>query len=793
MGLQDIVGISDQNRYKKMVYDLPVGIMCSDINGNITFVNTFLREKHWFRDESLNEGNSIFSLLSGDTELKTIFEKSLKYNYETDRVIRHIPDIGSEFSLRIRTRNERNDTETVTGHVFLIEEHSTGTDITNRFQRLVVEDVIERTYLRFKDLAVADIDDNILQSLATIGKITDSDIVSIFQFTPGGRLFCDHSWHRSVTDIAKEDKLKQLVIANPDCFNITDKKLFFFTNNDLKTLKCDTRKSSDIFTEQNNHSLIIVPMYGHRTKIGFICLSSPIEPDNTDPEVLRLFNYLGEIIVSALEHRNTDKLLLKSEEKYHRIFNEIHDIYYETDLGGVILTISPSVQYYLGYEDKELIGRSIQTLYKKSSDRSEFLRQIVKNGFVSHYEITLANKNGNAVYISVNAHLVYENGIPTMIAGMIRDVTELKKTHRELKEQKKLLASTFESIPDLLAVIDRDYNIVLSNWKGHEYFTAENKGSGSFCYRTFLQKDKPCDPCLPFNVFESGEIITYQMHNEIDDTFREVRVIPIPDNEGRVSKILEHVRDITEQKKAEMELIDAKLIAETASKAKSEFIANMSHELRTPLNSIIGFSDFLLEGAFGKLNDKQEKYLSNISNSGKHLLMIINDILDISKIEAGEMELRPEHFAINEAIEEVITIMDSQAQKKGIILTNKVSNVLSINADRAKMKQVLYNLLSNAVKFTPVGGSVDIDANINHDLLTIIVRDTGIGISDVDKDLLFHPFKQIDSFYNRQHEGTGLGLALVSKFVEMHSGNIDVDSEPGKGSCFIVKIPVKQN
>jgi signal transduction histidine kinase len=177
--------------------------------------------------------------------------------------------------------------------------------------------------------------------------------------------------------------------------------------------------------------------------------------------------------------------------------------------------------------------------------------------------------------------------------------------------------------------------------------------------------------------------------------------------------------------------------------------------------------------------------------------MIINDILDLSKIEAGEMELRPECFNFNEAIDEVTTIMDSQAQRKNITLTNNVTGVLSVNGDRAKIKQILYNLLSNAVKFTPVGGLVDINANINNEandkILTITVCDTGIGISEENKDILFHPFKQIDSFYSRQHEGTGLGLALVSKFVEMHNGNIDVDSKPGKGSCFTVNIPVKKN
>jgi PAS domain S-box-containing protein len=782
--------MSDFNRYRKLLHDLPVGIICSDLNGNITFVNKFLIQNQWFTAEELAEGKNISLVRSKGSEFRDLFEESLKLNYEAERMVRQT-DSSNGLFLRIRMKPETDDNEQVTGLIFVIEEVLAGTDISSRFQRSMVEDIIEETYLEFKDLPVADIDDSIIKSLPSIGKIIESDVICIFQFTSKGRTFCDHSWHRNQDDFPREEKLKKFVMANPDCFNITDKKMFILSNNDLSKMECLGEQLSGIFDGDNN-SLIIVPMYGHRHKIGFICISSSIESESTDPELLRLFNYLGEIYVNALEHRNADKLLLKSEEKYHRIFKEIHDIYYEADLGGIILTISPSVQHFLGYEDSELIGRSIQLLYKDPHDRNAFLREIVKNGYVSHYEIILANKNGSTVYISVNAHLVYENGIPTMVAGIIRDVTELKKTHRELREQKKLLASTFESIPDLLAVIDHDYNIILSNWKGHEYFKDENKGPGSLCYKSFLQKDSPCESCLSFNVFESGEILTYQAHNDIDNTFREVRVIPIFGSDGKVSKILEHVRDITEQKRAEQEIIAAKIIAETANKAKSEFIANMSHELRTPLNSIIGFSDFLLDGTFGKLNNKQKRYTSNISNSGKHLLMIINDILDISKIEAGEMELRPESFAVQETVEEVINIMLPQAQKKRIRLTNKITDALTVNADRAKIKQVLYNLLSNAVKFTPAGGSVSIDANINNELLTIIVCDTGIGISAEDKETLFHPFKQIDSFYNRQHEGTGLGLALVSKIIEMHNGSINVNSEPGKGSCFIVKIPVEQ-
>jgi PAS domain S-box-containing protein len=249
-------------------------------------------------------------------------------------------------------------------------------------------------------------------------------------------------------------------------------------------------------------------------------------------------------------------------------------------------------------------------------------------------------------------------------------------------------------------------------------------------------------------------------------------------------------RDFTERKLAEDMLLNAKLAAEDASRSKGEFLATMSHELRTPLNSIIGFSDMMLSGNVGDLNEKQAKYINHISTGGKHLLELINDILDLSKIEAGKMEIQYESFSVSDVIEEVTMLIAPLALKKNIDLNIQVEPQLgSINADKIKFKQILYNLASNAIKFTPEKGYVGITANLVENMLEISVTDNGIGISTKDLCRLFQPFQQLNSYMTREHEGTGLGLILVKKYVEMHGGSVWVESEVGKGSTFTYSIP----
>jgi signal transduction histidine kinase len=239
-----------------------------------------------------------------------------------------------------------------------------------------------------------------------------------------------------------------------------------------------------------------------------------------------------------------------------------------------------------------------------------------------------------------------------------------------------------------------------------------------------------------------------------------------------------------------LEIEDKSRQLEAASQHKSEFLANMSHELRTPMNAILGFSEVLAEGMFGEINDKQAEYLRDILESGRHLLSLINDILDLSKIEAGRMELEPTDFDLPSAIDNALTLVRERAGRRGIPLGRRIDKqVGTIRADERKVKQVVLNLLSNAIKFTPEGGRIDVRAGVADGMVEVAVADSGVGIAPEDQEAVFEEFRQVGTA-DKKVEGTGLGLALSRKFIELHGGRIGVKSEVGRGSTFTFTIPV---
>ncbi len=279
------------------------------------------------------------------------------------------------------------------------------------------------------------------------------------------------------------------------------------------------------------------------------------------------------------------------------------------------------------------------------------------------------------------------------------------------------------------------------------------------------------------------------LHQNGSLVWTHISVSVIPGSNGEPEFFLAMIEDITERKQTELKLRASQEAAEAANLAKSEFLATMSHELRTPLNAIMGLSQLLQQEMVGSLNEKQNEYVSCIYSSGEHLLALINDILDLSKVEAGKEELLLSPLPVSDLCNYAIWTVRDRALEKGLQITSQIGLEADICiADERRIKQMLLNLLTNAIKFTPAGQISLIVKKVPQGI-TFTVSDTGIGIDSSQFQFLFEPFKQLDSRLNRQYEGTGLGLALTRKLARLHGGDVTVTSILGEGSQFTLFLP----
>lgn len=385
-----------------------------------------------------------------------------------------------------------------------------------------------------------------------------------------------------------------------------------------------------------------------------------------------------------------------------------------------------------------------------------------------------------------------------------------------LISEKTMLAQSLESIGDAVVVTDTSGIIIYANSEAFKQFGySKNELLGKPVSIIQSPKNPPwLEEVIFLKTLEggwSGELINVRKDGSEYPVL--LTTSYVKDSDGKIAALVGISRDISNRKQMEeavknyskeleikveartSELRQALIQADAASRAKSEFLANMSHELRTPLNSIMGFYDLILEEHEGLLTARQRKFIANILAAGDHLLALINDILDLAKIEAGKTGLELEKHNLNVLIKGAAALFNQEALKRSIKFdTNIDDNIGGITADEQRLKQVVVNLLSNAFKFTPDGGSVSISAKRiegagKEMAIEITVEDTGIGISEEDIKKLFQPFQQLDSTFTKKYPGTGLGLSLCKKLVELHNGKIWVESELGKGSKFKFVIP----
>jgi PAS domain S-box-containing protein len=492
-----------------------------------------------------------------------------------------------------------------------------------------------------------------------------------------------------------------------------------------------------------------------------------------------LFNYHD-----ITEKKKAEDALLESEKKFRTYIEKAPYGILIVDENQTFIEVNETVCILTGYSEEELIGMNMfsRVAPESHSEAMQGYHELVTKGFVS-VELLINRKVGTNFWMRVDAAKLSN----TRFILFVGDITERKKAENALQESERKFRTYIENAPYGIFIVNENGNFkevnetasILTGFSENELLSMN----------VYSRVDPECEERsiqsiheLETRGFSSVELLIRRKN----ETGIWMRIDSSRLSDGRH---IMFANDITERKNAEYSLIEAKMLAEENSRMKSEFLANMSHELRTPLTAIIGFSDVLKNEIFGELNDKQKRHVQHINNGGKHLLDLINDILDLAKVEAGKMELNLEMLAISDIIEDIRSSVSPMAAKKNIEL--KIINNIEaqeMSADKMKFKQIMLNLLSNAIKFTPENGKVLVTAKKKDGEITISVSDTGIGISKEMYESIFNPFMQVDSSNKREYGGTGLGLALVKQLVEMHGGKIWVESEEGKGSTFTFTI-----
>ena len=490
----------------------------------------------------------------------------------------------------------------------------------------------------------------------------------------------------------------------------------------------------------------------------------------------------------------------QAEVHYRDLYENAPDMMAVVDLVSTnILECNQTLADVIGRSKEEIVGNSFLELYaSKSIDAAQQTSQaFVETGEVIRQERTLLRADGGTIDVLLQATPMRdETGKIVASRSTWRDVTKQKEAERALASQEALYRTLIQAAPQVIWVADADGQVALLNKAWHEFSGRSDEESlGTRWAEALHPEDLPDVLAKWERAYTRGETYSGECRFQAKDGSYETFIFigtPVRDDSGKIINWVGINTNIAGRVQAEIALQEAKDAAEYANRAKSEFLATMSHELRTPLNAIIGFSEILRDEILGTVNDDQKELVADIHTSGNHLLTMINDILDLSKIEAGKMDLQLENFSIKEAVTEVNTIVNALANQKQIQLSLELNQDISIEADKIKFKQILYNLLSNAVKFTDEGGQVTTKFEVSGAALLGSVTDTGVGISPQDRAKLFQPFTQIDASSTRAHSGTGLGLALTNRLIQLHGGKIWVDSDIDEGSTFSFTFPLHQ-
>ena len=498
------------------------------------------------------------------------------------------------------------------------------------------------------------------------------------------------------------------------------------------------------------------------------------------------------------ELRDAEQALRRSEEQYRLLFESNPHPMWVYDLESLtILDVNAAAVRNYGYSREEFLARTIKDI-RPSEDVAAVLESVAKSRAetINLGEWKHRKKDGTLIDVEITSHPLTFGGKEARLV-VATDITKRKAAERALRRSEELFRSLVTGVEDY-AIFLLDAEGRVASWnagaeriKGYRAWEILGAPSAKFYTEEDQAAKRPGARLKEAEEKGHAEDEGWRVRKDGSKFWANVVMTALRDDGGNLIGFSKITRDITERKRTQEELIFAKEEAERSNRFKDQFLSTMSHELRTPLNAVVGFSDLLTEEHYGPLNERQKRYVNHIQTGGKHLLRLINDILDLSKIEAGRLQLMIEDVGVRTALIEVLDTMRPLADKKSQTLAEHSAAELCVRADPTRFRQMLMNLVGNAIKFTPEGGRIELSAQEMGETVRVDVRDNGPGIPAEEQQRIFEAFYRLGRS-EKAIEGTGLGLAITRRLVELHGGHLGIESKPGEGSCFFFTLPAAE-
>ncbi|EFI33734.1 multi-sensor hybrid histidine kinase [Desulfonatronospira thiodismutans ASO3-1] len=503
-------------------------------------------------------------------------------------------------------------------------------------------------------------------------------------------------------------------------------------------------------------------------------------------------NRFATVFMDVSQRRQATREAEVRRSHFESIFENTKDAMVFFDTSHLIFNINSRFTAMFGYTLEEIRGKQVNRVVDPERLADDYISSSVLEGENVEKETVRYCRDGQPLDVLIKGGPVYVAGEIVGGYSIYSDISGRKQAERELTKQNQLLEGIINGIPDILAIQYPDHSIKRYNQAGYQALNkSPEQVAGRKCFE-LIGRDRECEVCATREALNTGTLQQVEKYVPELDVYMDCRSNPIFNEQGEILYIIEQLRDITQRKKDEIELIVAKEQAEAASKAKSEFLANMSHEIRTPMAGIMG----ALEMVSARTDDEESRRLMKMTlESARSLQQIINDILDLSKVEAGKLEIEHQEFDPQSLFKRVMDLYSIQAGEKNIELQLDTAPGIPrrLCGDQYRLEQVLRNLVSNAVKFTSQGRVIlrvrPVQAASGKARLNFEVEDTGVGIKEDFLPRLFDSFTQADSTYGKKHQGTGLGLAISNRLVQMMGGDIQAQSIPGAGSIFSFSLP----